>query len=70
MREGGANNLLASLAEDARIPFTAEELRDLIGKPMDFTGESREQVSRVVARIEAVVAKHPKAATYKPAAIR
>lgn len=70
MREGGANNLLSSLAEDARIPFTAEELRDLIGKPMDFTGESREQVSRVVARIEAVVAKHPKAATYKPAAIR
>lgn len=70
MREGGENNLLSLLAADQRIPFSLEELRELIGNPIDFTGEAAEQVSRVVTRIQSVVAKYPEAASYSPGAIR
>jgi adenylosuccinate lyase len=70
MREGGENNLLSLLAADERIPFSLEELRNLIGTPIDFTGEAADQVSRVVARIQSLVAKYPEAANYSPSAIR
>ena len=70
MREGGENNLLALLAADQRLPFSIEELSKLIGSPIDFTGEAVDQVSRVVTRIQAVVAKYPEAASYAPGAIR
>ncbi len=70
MREGGENNLLSLLAADERIPFSLEELRNLIGSPIDFTGEAADQVSRVVARIQSLVAKYPEAANYSPSAIR
>jgi adenylosuccinate lyase len=70
MREGKANNLLAALASDERIPLNEAELKALIGNPIDFTGDAREQVSRVVARIETIAKKFPVAATYKPGSIR
>jgi adenylosuccinate lyase len=70
MREGKANNLLAALASDDRIPLNEVELKALIGNPIDFTGDAREQVSRVVARIETIAKKFPVAATYKPGSIR
>jgi adenylosuccinate lyase len=70
MREGKANNLLAALASDERIPLDEAELKALIGNPIDFTGDAREQVSRVVARIETIAKKFPTAATYKPGSIR
>jgi adenylosuccinate lyase len=70
MREGKANNLLDALAGDERIPFNREELGALIGSPIEFTGDAREQVSRVVARIEKITKQYPQAATYKPGSIR
>jgi adenylosuccinate lyase len=70
MREGKANNLLDALAGDERIPFKRADLDALIGNPIEFTGDAREQVSRVVARIEAITKKFPAAATYKPGSIR
>jgi adenylosuccinate lyase len=70
MREGDENNLLSLLAADERIPFSLEELRKLIGTPIDFTGEAADQVSRVVARIQSLVTKYPEAANYTPGAIR
>ncbi|MEO0011466.1 MAG: hypothetical protein RIQ39_1055 [Actinomycetota bacterium] len=70
MREGKRNNLLEALATDDRIPFTRAELDSLIGNPIEFTGDAREQVGRVIARIEEVAAKFAAAAKYKPGSIR
>jgi adenylosuccinate lyase len=70
MREGKANSLLDALAADARIPFDRVQLAALIGRPLEFTGDARGQVSRVVARIEKVSKEFPSAATYKPGSIR
>jgi adenylosuccinate lyase len=70
MREGKANNLLDALAGDSRIPFDHTALAALIGNPIEFTGDAREQVSRVVARVDAISKKFPTAATYKPGSIR
>jgi len=70
MREGKANNLLEALASDDRIPFKRAELDALIGNPIEFTGDAREQVGRVVVLIETITKKNPTAATYKPGSIR
>jgi adenylosuccinate lyase len=70
MREGKTNNLLEALAADSRIPFDRAALDALIGNPIDFTGDAREQVSRVIARIETITNKFSAAATYKPGSIR
>jgi adenylosuccinate lyase len=70
MREGHENNLLDAIASDDRIPFTRSELDALIGNPIEFTGDAREQVSRVVAKVEVIAKKYPSASTYKPGSIR
>jgi len=70
MREGKPNMLLPDLAEDPRIPLDKESLAALISNPIDFTGEAREQVARVVKRIALITASHPNAVAYKPGAIR
>ena len=70
MREGRPNNVLDALAADSRIPFDRAGLDALIGKPIDFTGDARNQVSRVIARIETITRKFPAAASYKPGSIR
>jgi adenylosuccinate lyase len=70
MREGLENTLLDDLAQDNRLPFDRAELDKLVSKPIEFTGEAREQISRVVARISAVTAAHPAAAKYTPHSIR
>ena len=70
MREGRANNVLDALAGDSRIPFDRAQLDALIGSPLDFTGDARHQVARVVSRIDAITSAHPAAAQYKPHSIR
>jgi adenylosuccinate lyase len=70
MREGKDNSLLATLAADTRIPFNREELEAMIGDPIEFTGDAREQVKRVVARVEVITKEYPSGATYKPGSIR
>ena len=70
MREGRPNNVLDALGADNRIPFDRAALDALIGNPIDFTGDARSQVSRVVARIELITKKFPTAASYKPGSIR
>jgi adenylosuccinate lyase len=70
MREGKKNDLLETLAADERIPFSRSELEGLIGNPIEFTGDARTQVSRVVAAVDVIVKKYPTAATYKPGTIR
>ena len=70
MREGKANTLLDDLAADARIPLDKSALTKLISAPLEFSGDAREQIARVLARIEVITAAHPAAAKYSPGAIR
>jgi len=70
MREGKPNNFLDAIAQDNRIPFDKAALDALIGNPLEFTGDARQQVARVVSRIEAISSAHPAAAQYKPGSIR
>ena len=70
MREGKANTLLNDLAADARIPLDINELTNLISAPLEFTGDAREQIARVLARIEVITSAHPESAKYSPGAIR
>jgi len=70
MREGKANNFLDAIASDNRIPFKRSDLDALIGNPIEFTGDARQQVARVVSRIDAITTAHPAAAQYKSQSIR
>jgi adenylosuccinate lyase len=70
MREGKPNTMFAAIAADARMPLDEGALAALISDPIEFTGDARQQVARVVNRIEAITSAHPAAAQYKPGAIR
>ena len=43
--------------------------RRLVREPIEFTGAARSQTQAVVRRVEAVVARHPDAASYTPGSI-
>jgi len=70
MRAGKENSLLDDLAADGRIPLDKDALTKLISAPLEFSGDAREQIARVLARIEVITAAHPAAAKYSPGAIR
>ena len=70
MRAGNPNTLLEALAKDARIPLDQSALAALISAPLEFTGDARQHIARVVSRIEAITSAHPAAAQYKPGSIR
>jgi adenylosuccinate lyase len=70
MREGKKNTFLDDCATDDRLPLDRAALELLISQPIEFTGEARQQVSRIVTRISAVASAHPVAAKYKPNSIR
>jgi adenylosuccinate lyase len=70
LRAGEPNSMLDELAKDARIPLSRAELDAILENPMEFTGDARQQIARVVERIETVTAKFPSAAGYVPGAIR
>jgi adenylosuccinate lyase len=71
MREQGTadNDLFDRLAEDPRLGLSRADLDALVADPTSFTGAAGAQVDAVVARVEAVVARHPDAAAYVPAPI-
>jgi adenylosuccinate lyase len=71
MREtgSGTNDLLDRLAADPRLPLDREQLGALIADRASFAGLAESQVEAVWERIAAVVAEHPDAAAYTPAAI-
>jgi len=70
MREGKVNNLLDALGADSRIPLDRAALDALISDPIEFTGDARQQIARVVSRIDAITSAHPAQAQYKPGSIR
>ncbi len=66
-REKGTEvDLVERLGADERFPLSEAELRSLLTEPLEFTGVARRQVAAVVARIEALAARHPEAAAYEP----
>jgi adenylosuccinate lyase len=72
MRETGAadNDLADRLAADARLGLTRGEIDALVADRPAFTGLASAQVAAVAARVAELVAAHPEAAAYSPAAIR
>jgi adenylosuccinate lyase len=70
MREGMRNTLLDDLAADDRLPLDRAALEFLISNPIEFTGEARQQIARVIARIHVITNAHSVASQYKPNSIR
>ncbi|WP_443677471.1 adenylosuccinate lyase [Mumia quercus] len=68
MREKGANDndLFARLAADPRLGLTQTDLEALVAEPLSFTGAAVPQVETVVAKVAALVERHPAAAAYAP----
>ena len=70
LREGAEHNdLLDRLGADARLGLSRAQLGALVVDPITFTGAAGSQVAAVVARVDAVVRRHPEAAAYHPAPI-
>jgi adenylosuccinate lyase len=70
MRRGqSANDLFDRLAADGRLGLDRASLDALVAEPIEFTGAARDQVARVVERVEVIAAQHPGAATYTPGSI-
>lgn len=69
-RDGtGGPSLFERLAADEAFPLDTDELADLIGDPLSFTGRADAQIATVVADVDELVARHPDAAAYSPAPI-
>ncbi|HEX8628369.1 MAG TPA: adenylosuccinate lyase [Catenuloplanes sp.] len=71
MREKGTadNDLFDRLAADGRLGLTRAEIDGLVADRAAFVGAAPAQVRAVAERVAAVVATHPRAAAYAPAAI-
>ena len=71
MREQGSacNDLLDRLAGDPRLGLSRRDIDTAVASPLAFTGAAVDQVDTVVAQVEALAAKHPVAAAYRPADI-
>jgi adenylosuccinate lyase len=67
LREKGAeaNDLVERLAADGRYPLGEVQLRALLTEPLDFVGDARRQVGKLVARIGSVASRHPTAVAYQ-----
>ena len=70
MRAGQVDNdVFAKLAADERLGLTRAQIEALVADPIEFTGAAVSQTRAVVARVEALAARHPDAAAYVPGAI-
>jgi adenylosuccinate lyase len=70
IRQGKPNTMIEALAADPRMPLDKEELEALLSTPLEFTGDSMAQTTRIINRIAAITAQHQDAASYRPASIR
>lgn len=66
MREGERVDLLALLAGDDRIGLTQTDVELIVSEPLSFAGAATDQVRVVADRVEAVTARYPQAAGYRP----
>lgn len=68
MRDSGRddNDLLERLAADERIPMNLGELRAALGEPIEFVGNTAQQIQKVNEHIAKLIEKNPDAANYRP----
>lgn len=68
MREHGdqENDLLDRLAKDTRLGLSKKQLEGAIANPIEFVGSAPRQIVEFADKVEQVVARYPKAATYVP----
>ena len=71
LRQAGADfePLVHRLASDERLPLDAEDLKRLLGDPLELAGRAPGQVDAVIARISAICQQYPAAADYEPGEI-
>jgi adenylosuccinate lyase len=70
LRQGqDVNDLFERLGGDDRLGLPPAELDALLSEPLSFTGAARDQVAAFVHQVDALVARFPDAAGYRPAAI-
>jgi len=70
MRTGGnSQTLYERLANDDRVSMSAEELKDIANRPLELVGLAPEQARAFGRKVDAIVAKYPKAAAYKGGAV-
>jgi adenylosuccinate lyase len=63
------NDLLDRLGADPRLGVAPEALAAALAHPLDFAGAAPHQVAVFVRTVEALVARHPEAAAYRPGPI-
>jgi len=61
--------LAARLGADVAFPLDRPQIDALLGEPLAFSGRAAHQIGQVVAAVEDVAARHPRAAGYRPGAI-
>jgi adenylosuccinate lyase len=61
---GDGDRLVAALAGDPRVGLDEQELRTLIGSPLELAGAAPAQVAAFVERVDEVAKTHPAAAAY------
>jgi len=68
MREEGmgVNDLIERISKDSRLHLDGKLLADLLEKPLEFVGTSRDQVETFVNEVEFIARHHPQAAAYQP----
>ncbi len=67
LRQGASgNDLFRRLGEDGRLGLTADQIEQVVGEPLSFTGAAVAQVNEVVRRVDELAKRHPEAAAYTP----
>ncbi|WP_328990229.1 adenylosuccinate lyase [Kribbella sp. NBC_01245] len=67
LRQGSdENDLFRRLGEDGGLGLTEQQIVDIVGEPLSFTGAAVAQVNEVVRRVDQLAKRYPEAAAYNP----
>jgi adenylosuccinate lyase len=67
LRKGSTeNDLFRRLGEDGRLGLTEQQITEIVGEPLSFTGAAVAQVNELVRRIDQLAKRYPEAAAYTP----
>jgi adenylosuccinate lyase len=67
LRKGStANDLFRRLGEDGRLGLTEQQITEIVGEPLSFTGAAVAQVNELVRRVDQLAKRYPEAAAYTP----
>jgi adenylosuccinate lyase len=67
LRQGSTeNDLFRRLGEDGRLGLTEQQITEIVGEPLSFTGAAVAQVNELVRRVDLLAKRYPEAAAYTP----